>query len=86
MDFTLNEELVFPPKNGDIFARFSDCISLRRPLNVYSLEEILTEKLCALIGRTEPRDLYDAHFLLGLGNLDYQSIPRALTQASSPVC
>ncbi len=84
MDFTPNEELVFPLNSRDILARFSDCDSLHRPLNVYSLEEILTEKLCALIGRTEPRDLYDAHFLLGLGNLDYQSIPQAFkTKASS---
>ena len=27
----------------------------------YALEEISTEKLCALMGRTEPRDLYDIH-------------------------
>jgi len=71
IDFTLNEELVLPLSRRDILARFSDCEPLSRQLNVYSLEEILTEKLCALIGRTEPRDLYDAHFLLGLGGLDY---------------
>ena len=83
MDFTLKEELVLPLNSRDILALFSDCDSLHRPLNVYSLEEILTEKLCALIGRTEPRDLYDAHFLLGLGNLDYQSIPHAFTAKAS---
>lgn len=77
MDFTLNEELIFPLDHKDILVRFSDCDSLCRSLHVYSLEEILTEKLCALIGRTEPRDLFDAHFLLGLGTLDYQSIPHA---------
>lgn len=83
IDFTLNEELVFPLSRRDIIARFSDCEPLSRQLNVYSLEEILTEKLCALIGRTEPRDLYDAHFLLGLGGLDYQSIPQAFKTKAS---
>jgi len=38
------------------------------------LEEVLTEKLCALIGRTEPRDLYDTHSLFNLGNLKYHEV------------
>ncbi len=32
-------------------------------LPTYALEEILTEKLRALMGRTEPRDLYDVYWL-----------------------
>lgn len=31
---------------------------------VYSLEEILAEKLRSLLTRTEPRNLYDIHYLL----------------------
>ena len=84
MDFTLKEEIIFPLACKDVLVQYSDCDSLSRSLHVYSLEEILTEKLCALIGRTEPRDLYDTHFLLGLGTLDYQSIPPAFaTKAAS---
>lgn len=57
-----------------VISRYSDSANLCKDIRVYSLEEILVEKMCALIGRTEPRDLYDAHFLLGLGDLDYESV------------
>jgi predicted nucleotidyltransferase component of viral defense system len=41
-----------------------DCRSRNQTLRVYSPEEIRAEKLCALLGRTEPRDLYDVHYIL----------------------
>lgn len=41
---------------------------------VYSLEEIMAEKLCALLGRTEPRDLFDIHYLLTQSELDLASV------------
>ena len=75
LDFTFNEKLVYPLSRRRILASYSDCAGVDRTLAAYSLEEILVEKLCALIGRTEPRDLYDAHFLLRLGNIDYLSVP-----------
>ncbi len=40
----------------------------------------MTEKLCALIGRTEPRDPYDLRFLFELGSLDYQSVAHAFPE------
>lgn len=75
LDFTFDEKLVSPLARRQILALYSDCGDIDRTLTVYSLEEILVEKLCAIIGRTEPRDLYDAHFLLTLGNIDYLSVP-----------
>lgn len=75
VDFTLREQLVAPLEERPVIALYSDCENLTRTLGAYSLEEILIEKLCALIGRTEPRDLFDTNFLLHLGNLDYQIIP-----------
>ena len=45
-------------------APYSDCRNRTETLFVYSPEEILAEKLCALLGRTEPRDLFDVHYLL----------------------
>ena len=57
-----------------IGSRYSDAIAKR--VMVYSLEEILTEKLCAIIGRTEPRDLYDIWYLFDR-DLDFDSIPFA---------
>ena len=74
LDFTYGEELVYPLKQRVVSAHYSDCDDIGRSLKVYSLEEVLVEKLCALIGRTEPRDLYDVHFLLGSGGLEYESI------------
>lgn len=73
-DFTFDETIVFPLSRRRVISRYSDSESLRKAVRVYSLEEILVEKLCALIGRTEPRDLYDAHYLLSLGELDYHLV------------
>jgi len=74
IDFTLFEKLVFPTEDKIINAPYSDCKGLKRKLKTYSLEEVLTEKLCALIGRTEPRDLYDTHYLFELGSLNYHIV------------
>ena len=57
VDITLDEQLIFPLEEKVIISPYSDSEELKRKLKVYSLEEVLTEKLCALIGRTEPRDL-----------------------------
>jgi predicted nucleotidyltransferase component of viral defense system len=43
-------------------------------LVVYSLEEILSEKLRSLLTRTEPRDLYDIHYLLTNQIVDVERI------------
>ncbi len=51
-------------------------------LSVYTLEEILTEKLCALMGRTEPRDLYDVYSLFEQGNLDLGLLPEGFAAKS----
>lgn len=74
VDFTLIEKLLYPIEERIIKAPYSDCKGLSRRLKTYSLEEILAEKLCALIGRTEPRDVYDTHYLLDLGTLDYHLV------------
>ncbi len=66
IDFTFKEVLIFPLEEKSILTPYSDSKDLERKITVYSLEEILTEKLCALAGRTEPRDLFDTHFLLAL--------------------
>lgn len=74
VDFTLEEKLFCSLSEEPIKAPYSDSKDSKSQVKTYPLEEILVEKLCALIGRTEPRDLYDTHFLLGLGQLDYQSV------------
>ncbi len=63
-DFTRNELLLFPLVEAPLQVPYSDCRGRAETLHVYSPEEILAEKLCALLGRTEPRDLYDIHYML----------------------
>ena len=63
-DFTRDEWLLFPPAEEPLQTPFSDCQGRAETLLVYSPEEILAEKLCALLGRTEPRDLFDVHYML----------------------
>lgn len=61
VDFTLTEKLIFPMESRLIHSLFSDAV--QKDITTYSLEEIVIEKLCAIIGRTEPRDVYDIYFL-----------------------
>jgi hypothetical protein len=63
-DFTRGELLLFPLVEAPLRSLYSDCRGRGEALCVYSPEEILTEKLCALLGRTEPRDLFDIHYML----------------------
>jgi uncharacterized protein len=70
VDFTLNETLAFELGRRQIFTPYSDCAGLNRTIRAYSLE-----KLCAIITRTEPRDLFDLHFLLSSAHIDDLLIP-----------
>jgi predicted nucleotidyltransferase component of viral defense system len=63
-DFTRGELLLFPLVEASLRSPYSDCRGRTETLCVYSPEEILAEKLCALLGRTEPRDLFDIHYML----------------------
>jgi predicted nucleotidyltransferase component of viral defense system len=64
VDFSRDEALVFPTEKKLVRSSYSDCQARTSMLVVYSLEEILAEKLRSLLTRTEPRDLYDIHYLL----------------------
>jgi predicted nucleotidyltransferase component of viral defense system len=68
MDFTRGELLVNQPKMKELKAPYSDYASVA--ISAYTKREILAEKLCALMGRTEPRDLYDAWWLLEESTMD----------------
>ncbi|MHB8858314.1 MAG: nucleotidyl transferase AbiEii/AbiGii toxin family protein [Thermoleophilia bacterium] len=75
VDFTLSEKLIFPVEAKEIHSPYSDAVI--RSVPTYSLEEILVEKLCAIIGRTEPRDIYDVSCLFGIKEIDYLKFPDA---------
>jgi len=63
VDFSRDEDLVFPTAKRRIQSSYSDCQVHNLMLVVYSMEEILVEKLRSLLTRTEPRDLYDVHYI-----------------------
>jgi predicted nucleotidyltransferase component of viral defense system len=78
VDITIKEKLVFKPVHKPVLrpnAEFSD-LPGDSQVQVYSLEEIMTEKLVALMdrARTEPRDLYDVWHLIGEGSVDLEQL------------
>ena len=81
IDMTLVERLIFPVQLRGVVSEYTDAIE--KEILVYSLEEVLTEKLCAIIGRTEPRDVYDAHFLLERQDIDFYLIPSAFAEKAA---
>jgi predicted nucleotidyltransferase component of viral defense system len=78
---TLVERLIFPVQRRGVVSEYPDAIE--KEILVYSLEAVLTEKLCAIIGRTEPRDVYDAHFLLERQDIDFYLIPSAFAEKAA---
>ena len=64
VDFTRDETLAYPLSSLPIQSTYSDLQNRESVLQVYSPEEILVEKLRSLLTRTEPRDLYDVHYML----------------------
>jgi len=74
VDITRGELLQYPVTARVLLAPYSDFPS-DVALPVYALEEIVVEKLCAIIGRTEPRDLYDVYWLVERGDVDLLFLP-----------
>jgi len=74
VDITRGELLLHSPVERSLLAPYSD-YPPDVTLPTYPLEEILTEKLCALMGRTEPRDLYDVYWLFEWGDVDLEFLP-----------
>jgi len=73
-DLTRDELLLFPAVKAQLQTPYSDCRDRAEVLLVYSTEEILAEKLCALLGRTEPRDLFDVHYMLTHQLVDLEAV------------
>jgi len=62
IDITRGEILETEIETKTIFRNYSD-LEENFQLQCYSLAEVLIEKMTALMGRTEPRDLYDFWYL-----------------------
>jgi predicted nucleotidyltransferase component of viral defense system len=63
IDITRGEKMEFDVVERKVFITYSDLPQEPFTLQCYQLEEILIEKMAALMGRTEPRDLYDFWYL-----------------------
>ena len=68
VDITRGEQFEFPMVLLPIFGGYSDVQAFQ--LQCYPLEEVLIEKLCATMGRMQPRDLYDLWYLTEHHGLD----------------
>ena len=84
VDITVSEILLFPVEQLPVlrtYPEFED-IPEDRPISVYSLNEIATEKIVALQdkARNEPRDLYDLWFLTSHADVDIGTLIGAVTE------
>jgi predicted nucleotidyltransferase component of viral defense system len=70
IDITRGEILEFPIETKSIIILYSDLPQESFSMQCYSLAEIIIEKMAALMGRTEPRDLYDFWHLTESERLD----------------
>jgi len=69
IDVTRGEILETEIEHKNIYRNYSD-LEEDFKLQCYSLAEVLIEKMTALMGRTEPRDLYDFWYLTEVERLD----------------
>ena len=63
IDISKDETLVFPPESKPIISDYSDRSEQKDSLQAYTMKEIIIEKLRSLLSRSEPRDLFDVHFI-----------------------
>lgn len=64
LDVTFYEEVVFQPNELPLIHPYSDASDCRIIISAYKLEEIIAEKLRAILQRQHPRDIYDVWHLL----------------------
>jgi predicted nucleotidyltransferase component of viral defense system len=85
LDLTIYETLILPPEDKPIFHPYSDADRLDRTVVVYALDEMLAEKLRAMLRRTRARDLYDVWQLLTryVDSLDLNRARGILTEKAS---
>ena len=70
IDITRKEVLEFEVEVKKVIMLYTDLPEDSFSLKCYSLQEVLIEKMAALMGRTEPRDLYDFWYLTENEGLD----------------
>jgi len=83
VDITINERLVSPLEERPVLKGYEEYADLPdgATILVYSLQEILAEKVVALAdrARNEPRDLYDVWYLTDEVNMDLAALIPEIT-------
>jgi predicted nucleotidyltransferase component of viral defense system len=75
MDISKGEKLEFEVMNIEMLNQYSDLNEEEETIiQCYSLEEVVIEKMAALMGRTIPRDLYDFEYLTNNEGIELQDI------------
>ena len=75
MDVSRGEKLEFEVEQKEMFNHYSDLKDEDEfKIQCYVLEEVVIEKMAALMGRTIPRDLYDFEYLTNNEGIELQDI------------
>ena len=74
-DISRGEKLEFDVEQRKILNRYSDLAEIGEiTIQSYGLQEIVIEKMAALMGRTIPRDLYDFEYLTNTEGIELQDV------------
>jgi len=83
LDICFTEEILFPVDYHSIIHRFSDAALISSDkIPCYSLEEILSEKLRAVLQRNRPRDYMDIWYLIKNATFDWNGVLRGFKRKS----
>ncbi|NHZ85623.1 MAG: nucleotidyl transferase AbiEii/AbiGii toxin family protein [Planctomycetia bacterium] len=75
LDITRGEKLEFNIEQGVVLHNYSDLNEEGKySIQCYSLNEIVIEKMAAMMGRTIPRDLYDFDYLTNIEGIELQDV------------
>jgi predicted nucleotidyltransferase component of viral defense system len=76
VDLTKGEKLEFDTVYRKVLHQYSDLEELGEDFNVqsYHINEVVIEKMTALMGRTVPRDLYDFDYLTNFEGVELQNV------------
>jgi uncharacterized protein len=74
-DITRGEKLEFDVEERNVLHNYADLQELGEfSICCYGLNEILIEKMAALMGRTVPRDLYDFDYLTDVEGMELEDV------------
>ena len=84
IDISFSEKILLKPELKQIFHPYSDFNKINNKVSAYPINEIVSEKLRALMQRNRPRDIYDLYFLSQKISSDkYPTIYNLLCQKST---